>query len=76
MWTTLAQYFWQKKIRKKNTVVPRDGHVAHVCKASGSITNGVDIWTFVRENEENTLFPSNNLVLVSNKVFSLDSAPC
>ena len=26
----------------------RQGHIKHVCKISGSIRNGVDIWTFVR----------------------------
>ena len=30
-----------------------------------SLKNGVDIWTFVRKHEyENTVFPSNDLVLV------------
>ena len=42
-----------------------DVHVEHVCKVSRPISrNGVDIWTFMRKNEYDTLFASYDSVLV------------
>ena len=50
MWPTLNDFFSAKKTNKKTLleVRPRDGHVEHVCKISGSVSlkNGVDIWIF------------------------------
>ena len=54
----------QEKKKKKKEVKPRDEHVEHVCKISASTLKiGMDIRSFVRKNEEDTLFPSNYLVL-------------
>ena len=39
-----------------------------------SLINGVDIWIFVHKNDEDTLFPSNDLVLVYDPILSIDSA--
>ena len=64
----------KKKEKKKKTVVRTSGWtcIEHVQNFRVlSLKNGVGIRTFVRINEQDTLFPSNNLVLVQHPVLLL-----
>ena len=38
-------------MKKTPEVRPREGHVEYVCNFRVSLNYGMDMWTFVRENE-------------------------
>ena len=48
VWVLRDPTFSAIKKKKKHWEKARQGHIEHVYKISGSLKNGVDIWTFVQ----------------------------
>ena len=71
VWVLRDPTFSAIKKKKKHWEKARQGHIEHVYKISGSLKNGVDIWTFVQLRAKITAWHRNYLVLVYIRFWAL-----